>query len=292
MIDLGLAGALVGGILTLLSPCSVMLLPAFFAYAFTSPGRLLARTGVFYLGLITTLVPMGVLAGTVGAFVSANRTPLVTIAAVVIIVLGAVQLAGIPLPAFTRSGASEGTGVASVYLLGTVYGLAGVCAGPLLGSVLALAALGGQPLYGGLVLAVFALGMTGPLFGLAFAWSRSARLRGMLRPRTVRIGRWANTWTQIVGGLLGIGIGVLLIVTEGTASLGGVLGASQQFAIESWVLERTTGVSDLVVIAVAVAALAIAWGLHRWRRAAVGRADAAGDAESPEASVTSPGGDA
>ena len=80
MIDLGLAGALVGGILTLLSPCSVMLLPAFFAYAFTSPSRLIARTGVFYLGLITTLVPIGVLAGTVGAFVSTNRTMLVTVA--------------------------------------------------------------------------------------------------------------------------------------------------------------------------------------------------------------------
>lgn len=33
----GLLGALVGGVLTLLSPCSVMLLPAFFSYAFTSP---------------------------------------------------------------------------------------------------------------------------------------------------------------------------------------------------------------------------------------------------------------
>ncbi|MGW9629577.1 cytochrome c biogenesis CcdA family protein [Agromyces sp. NPDC055520] len=291
MIDLGLAGALVGGILTLLSPCSVMLLPAFFAYAFTSPSRLIARTGVFFLGLITTLVPIGVLAGTLGAFVSTNRTTLVTVAAIVIIVLGAVQLVGIPLPAFTRGGASEGTGVASVYLLGTVYGLAGVCAGPLLGSVLALAALGGQPLYGGIVLAVFALGMTVPLFVLAVAWSRSPRLRGMLRPRTVRIGRWTNTWTQVVGGLLGVGIGVLLIATEGTASLGGVLGASQQFALESWVLERTAGVSDLVVVAIALAALAAAWGLHRWRSAATRRADAAGFADSPEASVAARGGD-
>ncbi|WP_235566743.1 cytochrome c biogenesis CcdA family protein [Microbacterium sp. Root61] len=267
MIDVGLAGALVGGILTLLSPCSVMLLPAFFAYAFTSPTRLLARTGIFYLGLITTLVPIGVLAGTVGAFVGAHRTLLVTVAAAVIIVLGAVQLLGIPMPALTRGASGEGTGVASVYVLGTVYGLAGVCAGPLLGSVLALAALGGNPLYGGIVLAVFALGMTVPLFVLAFLWSRSTRLRGILRPRTIRIGRWTNTWTQVVAGLLGMGIGVLLIVTEGTASLGGVLGASDQFALESWVLGRTAGVSDLAFALGAIVVLAAAWGVFRWRSA-------------------------
>ena len=41
--NLTLLGAFLGGILTLLSPCSVMLLPAFFAYAFSSPGALLAR---------------------------------------------------------------------------------------------------------------------------------------------------------------------------------------------------------------------------------------------------------
>ena len=77
--SIGLTGALVGGVLTLLSPCSVMLLPSFFAYAFTDPRRLLSRTVVFYLGLIATLVPIGVLAGSLGAFVTAHRQLLVTV---------------------------------------------------------------------------------------------------------------------------------------------------------------------------------------------------------------------
>ncbi|MFF2272142.1 cytochrome c biogenesis CcdA family protein [Agromyces sp. NPDC058136] len=266
--DLGFAGAFIGGILTLLSPCSVMLLPAFFAYAFTTPTRLIARTGVFALGLMTTLVPIGVLSGTVGAFVSANRTLLVTIAAVVVIVLGLVQVIGIPLPAFTRdTGAGDDAGdagsVASVYLLGTVYGLAGVCAGPVLGSVLTLAALGGSPLYGGLALAIFALGMTVPLFVLALLWSRSAWVRTLVRPRMLRIGRWSNTWTQVVAGLIGIGLGVLLIVTDGTAGLSGLLGASQQFAIESSALRATAGIPDLVFVAAAAAVLVGVWLVHR-----------------------------
>ncbi|MET1018427.1 MAG: cytochrome c biogenesis protein CcdA, partial [Microterricola sp.] len=81
--DIGYLGALLGGVLSLLSPCSVMLLPAFFAYAFTDPATLVARTGLFYLGLVTTLVPLGVLAGAVGAFLLANQGLLVTIAALV-----------------------------------------------------------------------------------------------------------------------------------------------------------------------------------------------------------------
>ncbi|MCM3658868.1 cytochrome c biogenesis CcdA family protein [Agromyces mediolanus] len=273
--ELGLAGALVGGILTLLSPCSVMLLPAFFAYAFTTPGRLMTRTGVFYLGLVTTLVPIGVLAGTVGAFVSANRVLLVTIAAVVVIVLGLVQLIGIPLPAFTRAQPGDVGSITSVYLLGTVYGVAGICAGPVLGSVLALAALGGSPLQGGVALAVFAFGMTVPLFVLAFAWSRSAWVRRLVRPRTVRIGRWTNTWTQIVAGLLGIGIGVLLLVTDGTAALGGVLGATAQFELEASALRLTSAVPDLAVAGLAIAVLLGAWLLHRRNRR---RADASAGA--------------
>lgn len=56
--DIGLLGAFLGGVLTLLSPCSAMLLPAFFSYAFADPRELLTRTGVFYLGLITSLVPL------------------------------------------------------------------------------------------------------------------------------------------------------------------------------------------------------------------------------------------
>src|SRR5699024_1713859 len=87
--DSGRLGAFLGGILTLLSPCSAMLLPAFFSYAFASPRELLTRTGVFYLGLITTLVPLGVLAGTLGAFVNEHRFTFVTIASVVVIALGA-----------------------------------------------------------------------------------------------------------------------------------------------------------------------------------------------------------
>lgn len=261
--DIGLFGALVGGVLTLLSPCSVMLLPAFFSYAFTSPTQLLSRVGIFYLGLITTLVPMGILAGTFGAFVNEHRFALVAVASWLVIGLGALMLLGVSIPAFSSGAGNETTSVASVWALGTVYGLAGVCAGPLLGAVLTLAALGGSAAYGGVVLLVFAAGMIVPLLVLAVVWGRMPFVRRLVRPRVVRIGRWNNSWTNIVSGGLTIAIGILLVRTDGTASLGGFLDTEQQFRVENWALRSTRDVPDLVVAAVALAVLLIAWQLRR-----------------------------
>ncbi|MCA1184953.1 MULTISPECIES: cytochrome c biogenesis CcdA family protein [unclassified Saccharopolyspora] len=266
--ELGLLGAFVGGVLTLLSPCSVMLLPAFFSYAFTAPGALLARTGVFYLGLITTLVPLGVLAGTLGAFVNEYRDAFVGVAAVVVIVLGVLMLLDVPLPMLSRTQRSAGTSTASVYALGTIYGLAGVCAGPLLGAVLTFAAVSGNALRGGVVLLVFAAGMALPLLVLSLLWDRLPFVRGLVRPRQVRIGRWENTWTGVVGGALTAAVGVLMLVTRGTTSVGGVLGASDQARLEGRVLELSGAVPDWAVVLVVLVVAGSAWFvLHRRNRA-------------------------
>ena len=263
--SLGLLGAFLGGVLTLLSPCSAMLLPAFFAYAFASPGALVARTGVFFAGLATALVPLGLLAGSLGAWVNQHRFILIACASALVILLGAVLVSGIPFPGLARrsatpahSAATDAVSSASVFALGTVYALAGVCAGPLLGAALAYAAFGASPLRGGLILLVFAAGMTIPLLVLALLWNRIPQVKRLVRPRELVIGRWRNSWTNIVGGCLTMAIGVLLLVTQGTASLGGVLGATTQARLESAVLERTGAVPDWAVL-LAGAALAAVW---------------------------------
>lgn len=263
--DLGLLGAFLGGVLTVLSPCSAMLLPAFFSYAFDKPRVVTARTGVFYLGLITTLVPLGVLAGTAGAYMNQHRTSFVTVSAVVVMVLGIVMLLNIPCPAFVRMRDMGGTSTASVYALGTIYGLAGVCAGPLLGSVLTIAALKSNALYGGIILLVFAAGMALPLLVLALVWGRLPGIQRLVRPREVRMGPWRNTWTGLIGGTMTIAIGLLLLLTDGTASLGGVLGASDQFHLESRVLETTGGVPDILVLTIVIVAGAAIWAAYRMR---------------------------
>ncbi len=258
---IGLAGAFIGGILTLLSPCSVMVLPAFFAYAFNSAGKLLARTGLFYLGLALTLIPLGLLAGSFGSLL--HRETLLMIAAILLIVLGGVQLLGLRIPTLVTG--TGGTTTASVFVLGAAYGLLGTCSGPILGAVLTVAAVGADPLYGAVILAVFGLGMTVPLFALSLLWSRFPKLQNWLKPREVTFGKWRNSWTAIIAGAAAVAIGVFLLIVGD--SNGGVLTATQQFHLENWLMNRTANIGDLAVVGVVVAVVAVgALGAYWWKR--------------------------
>jgi len=245
--------------LTLLSPCSVMLLPAFFAYAFTSPAAIVARTSVFFAGLATTLVPLGLLAGSLGMWIQQHRQTVVLVASIIVIVLGVVMLLGIPIPGLTRQQGASSTSIASVYALGTVYGVAGVCAGPLLGAVLTVAGASGNPLYGGLIMLMFAAGMAIPLLILALLWDRIPAVRGLVRPREVQVGKWRNTWTQIIGGVLMIIVGVILLATDGTASLGGVFTVEQQFAVETGVMRFAADIPPALSAGLAILILGVVW---------------------------------
>lgn len=263
MVELSLLGALVGGVLALLSPCSVMVLPAFFAYAFHSAGELLARTGAFFAGLATVLVPLGLLAGTLGAWVGTYRSELMTVVLIGVIVLGVVLVLGVPIPTFTRQQSARGTSAASVFGLGAVYGLAGGCAGPVFGAVLAMSAFGGNALMGGLTMLVYAVGMTLPLALLAAVWNRIPGVRRVLRPRELVIGRWRNAWSNIIAGVLTIGVGVFMLATDGASTFGGILTASEQAAVEGNVMRATAGVSDLLVLGIAAAVVVIVWLISR-----------------------------
>lgn len=272
MVDIGFAGATIGGLLSLLSPCSVMLLPAFFAYAFGSPRQILVRTAIFYLGLVATLVPLGVFASTLGGLLTSHRDTMIAVVAGLVIAAGVVMVLGVPiripgpLAGATPGRPADSVTAMSTFLLGTVYAVAGVCAGPILGSVLLLASLG-SPLYGAALMALYALGMTLPLVGLAVLWGRlGARGMTWLRPRMVElpIGRftWRNSWITIISGLLMIGVGTMLLVTDGTARLGGWLAVADQSRIETGALRAANSVPDLwfifgaIIVVTGVAVLA------------------------------------
>lgn len=159
-------GAFLGGLLAILSPCSALLLPSFFAYAFEGLGTLLARTGIFFLGLAAVLVPLGA-GGAVGSAITTYRSQTTFVSALVIMAFGVMILLGKGFNFGVAQRIAGNTLIAtrlSVFILGAAYGLAGFCSGPLLGAVLTV---GGQAPYGALLMAVYAAGMTVPLAVLA-----------------------------------------------------------------------------------------------------------------------------
>ncbi|MCX4779429.1 cytochrome c biogenesis CcdA family protein [Streptomyces sp. NBC_01264] len=269
MTDVGYLAALLGGLLALLSPCSALLLPAFFAYSIDSASRLLARTGIFYAGLASTLVPLGAAGSYAGRFFHGNREALVLFGGWLIIGLGIAQILGLGFASrriSELSGRIRPTTALSVYALGAVYGLAGFCAGPILGSVLTVAAVSGSPVYGGLLLAVYALGMAVPLFVLALLWERfDLGRRRWLRGRPFSVGRFELHTTSLASGLFFVLLGTLFLAYDGASALPGLLDVDDSFAVEQRVQVVAEAVPDWALLGlVAVAAAGV--GLAQWRR--------------------------
>ncbi|WP_411070659.1 cytochrome c biogenesis CcdA family protein [Streptomyces sp. cmx-4-25] len=261
---IGYFAAFLGGLLALLSPCSALLLPAFFAYSVDTRAKLVARTGVLYAGLATTLVPLGAAGSLAGRFFYGHRDLLVTVGGWLIVGLGVLQILGLGFASrriAEASGRIRPVSVLSAYALGLVYGLAGFCAGPILGSVLTVAALSGSPAYGGLLLAVYALGMAVPLFVLALLWERyDLGRRRWLRGRALLVGRLTLHSTSVLSGLFFIALGTLFLVFDGTTALPGLLSVDDSFAVEERVAALGRAVPDraLLVAVVAVVAVALA----------------------------------
>ncbi|WP_075724444.1 cytochrome c biogenesis CcdA family protein [Corynebacterium aquilae] len=252
MVSIGLLGAFLGGVLSILSPCSAMLLPAFFAYAFNSKTQLLARTTVFFLGLATVLMPLGAGLGSVGGLLNEHRQTLILIGGLVIIALGIYTFLGfgfqIPGLSNLSSNIKLGNWV-SMYLLGMVYGFAGFCAGPLLGAVFTTAAVSGSALFGALLLGVYALGMTVPLFILAALWDQfNLGSRTWLRGKTRQVGPFKFNTYSMLAGVLFIGIGVLFLMTNGTSALPSLFTIENQFAIQEAAGKWAAKVSNAMVL--------------------------------------------
>ncbi|ALO09858.1 Cytochrome c-type biogenesis protein CcdA [Streptomyces venezuelae] len=263
---IGYFAAFLGGLLALLSPCSALLLPAFFAYSIDTRAKLVARTGILYAGLATTLVPLGAAGSFAGRFFYGNRDLLVTVGGWLIIGLGVLQLLGLGFASrriAEASGRIRPTSALSVYALGLVYGLAGFCAGPILGSVLTVAALSGSPAYGGLLLAVYALGMAVPLFVLALLWERyDLGRRRWLRGRPLRVGPLTLHSTSLLSGLFFIALGTLFLVFDGTTALPGLLSVDESFAVEERVAGLGRAVPDWALLVAVVAVVAVALALR------------------------------
>ncbi len=258
---IGYAGAFLGGVAAILSPCAALLLPAFFAYAFNGDrAKLFARTGLFYLGLLLTLVPLGLGAGALGSLVTVHRGTLSMVGGAILIVFGLITALGIriPIPGLAQRG--DPRSALGAILLGATYGLAGACTGPLLGAVLTVAAVGGSPLYGAVLLAAFGAGMVVPLVLLALVWERF-KLGERLKPKPVKLGPFTTSVIGLVSGALFVAVGLLFLLTDATSALGGILGATEQYKLENWLRGVGEAVPDFVMLALA----AVVVGLIAWR---------------------------
>lgn len=273
--EISVLAAFLGGALALLSPCGALLLPGYFASSVTTRAGLLLHGAVFFLGLVLTLVPLGVGAGMVGTLFVAHRGTLIVVTSLLLIVLGVLHGLGIGLdlgrllPGVHRAqqASARGSGLPRTLLLGAVGGVAGFCAGPILGAVLTLAVGQGTVILSAVLLAVYGAGMVVPLMLLAALWRRlGARSRALLRGREFTVvGRRLHTTTVLTGALI-ITVGILFWATNGLVTMPspvptGILARWQ----ETLAVLNGTEVQIALILLAGALALALWWRTERRR---------------------------
>lgn len=222
--------AFIAGLLSFLSPCTLPVLPAYFAWTFginsgstddaaTKRRRVLVSSLAFFAGLATTMVTLGVIITTVFAPIVAKNLNWVTkIGGVFIIMMGILSLFGLGFagPTLKRSQAAT---LGSAYVYGLTFALGWTaCIGPILGAVLTmLISTGTSAIAGATLTFVYVLGLGLPLMIVAtffnqlgqgskgWRWLRGRGWEVKLGSRTILLHS-----TNVLSGLLLIVVGILL----------------------------------------------------------------------------------
>lgn len=214
--------ALVGGMLSIFSPCSALLLPSFFAYTATSKARLSLMGAAFFGGLLLTMVPLGMGVAWIGGMLPMSQQEMMRASAWLIILLGLLQIfgggfdLGKILPWRSRAQANQAGPMVGSFLLGTVAGIAGFCTGPILGAILTVVMNSSSPWAGAGMMAVYSLGLILPVLVLAALWRKlSPSFLAKLRGKSFTVGRLQLNSAAVIIGLVFIAIGVIMLLTDG-----------------------------------------------------------------------------
>jgi cytochrome c-type biogenesis protein len=211
--------AFLAGLLSFLSPCTLPVLPAYFAFTFQANRKSIVLMSVaFFFGLATTLSLLGAAFTALGSLVQAHRETLTVGGGVLIILFGVISLLGKGFagPQVKERPVTIETGT---YFYGATFALGWTaCLGPILGALFTLLASQGIAIVQGVILSfIYALGLGMPLILIATFFSQlgsGSRFWKLMRGRgfEVRAGPWTlylHT-TSLISGILLIIVGVLL----------------------------------------------------------------------------------
>ncbi len=183
MADLSPLIAFSAGIVSILSPCVLPLIPAVMTYS-TGKGRF--RPLAIVLGLSLSFTSMGIAVSALGMVFIGYVYHLRIAAALIIIFLGLymlfeslerklLTLKSRVLPSLNLPVPSSG--VAGGFILGLSLGIAWVpCIGPILGTILVLVAIKASLFYGAVMLFIYSLGLGIPMLVIGYVTKSSIQL--------------------------------------------------------------------------------------------------------------------
>jgi cytochrome c-type biogenesis protein len=243
--------AFLAGILSFLSPCTLPILPAYFAFTFQARKQnVVLMTVTFFLGLATTVTVLGASATALSLLLLQNLRYITILGGLLIIAFGVMSFLGKGFtgPQFQSRPATTAVGS---YLYGATFAIGWTaCIGPILGAILTLLATQGLAVFqGGLLAFIYALGLGSPLilvstffsrFGQGSRFWRSLRGKGfsfMVAGKALSLHS-----TSMISGLLLIVMGVLL--ASGKLTLFTQLASGSDLSL--WVIEMEERLGSLL----------------------------------------------
>ena len=215
------------GLFSFLSPCTLPILPAYFAFTFqTKRERVTIMSIAFFLGLATTIVVLGASATALSRFLFGYLSLLTSLGGVLIIVFGVMSFFGIGFSGMQLLERPVG-GIVGSYLYGATFALGwSACVGPILGALLTMLATQGIAVAQGALLAfVYALGLGTPLIIISTYFSR--------------LGNCSKFWQVIKGKAYFVTIGGRELMLHTTSMASGVL------LVLMWVLLATGNLATI-----------------------------------------------
>lgn len=239
------------GLLSFLSPCTLPILPAYFAFTFQAKREQVTLMSIaFFCGLATTMVLFGASATALSRFLFSYLTLLTSIGGILIIGFGIMSFFGIGFSGIQMLN-RPASGVLGSFLYGATFSLGwSACVGPILGALLTLLATQGIAVAQGALLAfVYALGLGSPLIVISSFFGRlgnGSRFWQLIKGRAFTItlaGKELHLHsTSMASGALLIVMGMLLA----SGNLASISSWTQQTPLAQFVLAMEDWLNNLV----------------------------------------------
>ena len=185
---LNLVLALLAGVVTVVAPCTLPMLPILLGASVGQTGK--ARPAMIALGFVMSFSMVALLLGAITRAFDFDPNDLRTGAAILLAGFGLLMIWPAPfewlavrIGGFNSSMATSREGVIGGFVLGTTLGLVWTpCAGPVLGSILTVVATSKDTAWASLQLVVYAVGASLPMLAIAYGGQAvTTRVRSLAR---------------------------------------------------------------------------------------------------------------
>jgi cytochrome c-type biogenesis protein len=203
--------AFIGGLLSFASPCTLPILPAYFAFAAQSGRKQIAvNTIAFMVGLGTMFSLLGATASRIGQVLQQNQGLILLIGGAMVLYFGVLSLLGKGFSGLRNEDQVQSNTIGGSFLFGLTFSVGwSACVGPILGTVLTLAGNSGTVTRGIMLGFIYTLGLGLPLIIVSTFFGRASRkslfwrlLRGKGWQVTVHSLVVALVWALVIALIL------------------------------------------------------------------------------------------